>query len=199
VQLSLAELALDRGDMARATALAMNVIEHAQPLKLGRNLHLGCGQRIVGRVALCAGEIEKAVQHLQEAVVLLEQSDDALERARAQHYLALALAAKGDEAVAAQKRQDCVDILKGLGNSYQLRKLGLETPDSPESGPSANIVARVVRLVSGSNNDLTITDNADDRGLSEQREPGASGPSAGSNASNRRDQTLIAGDSSEDL
>ena len=152
ILLSQSQLLVDRGNYARAKALAANVLRHNASLNLSHDLHLCRASRILGRVALIEGGVEDAIQRLEHALALASATDDLLERAHTFHFLAQALAAHGNEQYSRQCRQECQQLLSSLANHYQLRRLGYLTDENADHTAEPSVLSRAILL--GSNSDM---------------------------------------------
>jgi tetratricopeptide (TPR) repeat protein len=148
IQLALAALELDRGNLAKAKELALQVEQGNSSLVLAHDLHRCRAQRILGKAALLEGRTSDAVQRLQQAVALAMEIDDSLERARTLHSLAEALVALGDTESADQRSTECAQLLNDIGNTYQLRRLGYAVADDPDSVDGVTALLRSMHRVS---------------------------------------------------
>ena len=156
ILLSQALLMLDRSNLERAKELATAVEHHAASLVLSHDLHCCRANRILGRVALGEGDVASAVGRLEMAVGLASEMDDTLERARSYHFLAEALAVRGDETYAERCKLECNQLLSELGNSHQLRRLGYISADNAESDRGASLLSRGPQLESDSDPKSTL-------------------------------------------
>jgi tetratricopeptide (TPR) repeat protein len=156
ILLSLALLMLDRGNVDRARELASLVEARNASLRLRHDLHCCRANRILGRVALAEGSTDDAVGRLETAVSLASEMDDKLERARSYHFLAQALSARGDTVNADRCRLECQQLLSELGNSYQLRRLGYISADSPESVDGVSLLSRSLQFSTDSDLKSTL-------------------------------------------
>jgi len=124
VLLSQSQVLFDRGDYARSKEIAARVAARIAPMELSHDLH-GCrAYRMLGRIALAEGATTEAGQCLQHALTLAANTDDMLERAYSFHFLALAMAANGEDRYSTDLRRECQQLLTNAGNDYQLRRLG---------------------------------------------------------------------------
>lgn len=124
VLLSLAVLMLDRKNCEQSKELAQRVLDNCVEVKYPHSLHRGRANRILGRVALAQGDPHVAERYLLEALETVSATDDLLERSRSFHFLSQAQLALGNESAAAFNRQECEQLLRRMGNRYQLRRLG---------------------------------------------------------------------------
>lgn len=195
ILLNLAALALDKNDRERATTLATRVAHHNEALKLPHDLHRCRAARLLGKVALAAGQTEDAIQRFDFALTLASELDDTLERARAAHLLAQAYASQCDDEKADQCHTLCQQLLNELGNAYQLRKMGYVSAEDSSSEGELSVLSRVIQLVSDSGSG-SVT--------GEHRVGSAPGSKRSDSTHNRllaaadnvaRDKTLVAADS----
>ena len=111
ILISLAALALDRGQLARAKELAARVAQRNETQALSHDLHRCRANRILGKVALGEAQLDAAVQRLEYALSVASELDDTLERARCVHFLAQALIARGDVDAANDCKLECQQLL----------------------------------------------------------------------------------------
>lgn len=196
IWISLALIALDRDQVERAKGLAQRVLDANSHLELAHDLHCSCADRILGRAALAQGDIDGAIQFMEKSLLSASRTDDAIEQARALHYLGKAFAAKGDTESANQCKSECVDMFHQLGNTYQLRRLGYTLTDNPEIVGGGGVLSRVAQLVSSSNSRPSLGYTTVPQSIRELREEDETSTPKPSSIT-IRDETLVAADTSD--
>jgi tetratricopeptide (TPR) repeat protein len=197
ILLSLATLALDRGQNARARELAIRVETANANLELAHDLHCSRAQRILGQAALADGAVAAAVLHTEKAWQLASQTDDFIERARSLHYFCQALVANGEVERASQCRTECMEMFNQLGNTFQLRRLGYTLTDNPESVGDGSVLSRVIQLVSVSNSRPDVSVSAPSTSRSRQQTEREKTSLRDLALVTVREDTLVASDSSD--
>lgn len=193
IRLSQAALALDRRDHATARHLARQVLEHNATLRHAHDLHRCHAHRILGRLSLNEGWCADAIVELNVALAFATELDDPMERAQCLHYLADAHREAGDNEAAERCRGECVQLLGGLENGYQLHRFGYSAADGPTSSAGVTVLTRVVELVAGAE----LNSRAGAEGTAARRESRANNSVLAFASARCRDETLVAGDSSD--
>jgi ATP/maltotriose-dependent transcriptional regulator MalT len=134
----LAESELARGARDEAAGLGARLVELGA--SSSSELMIARGERARGRALLAAGELERAILHLESALAIFGRREMPLERERARLLLARALAEGGREIAVAEARRalECFEALGAARDADAaaafLRSLGVKAARSGPKG-----------------------------------------------------------------
>lgn len=127
----LAQLELDRDRLDSAAELAGRAFERTSAMKHRSTLIRTRALRILGAVARARGDHQGSREKLEAAYAGARELDLPREIALSAHALAELCRATGDGDAAGRYAAVCEETLLGIGNRYQLRRLGYGETSTP--------------------------------------------------------------------